>query len=143
MARVNLQLSLVEAFIRFKAKEGYFVPKIGFIDTGAPVSLFPLSLLDDVEYKIIDSDVEIEQAGIAGQHFTGVEAQVRIYFEDLQGNVSQERDIRAWFADTDKIILDFKIFWRMPQYLLIFAKVAQAGLNWISFLLIVVPQPNE
>ena len=112
MAQVNLILnthpSVIEAYIRLKAKAGHFEPSLAFIDTGATVSLFPLSFLDEIEAKIIDEDFEIEQAGIAGQYFKAIEAEVTLYFEDLQGNHSQHLKVRAWFADTTKVIIGFQ-----------------------------------
>jgi 5-methylthioribose kinase len=38
---LSIQPSVIEVYIRFKAKAGHFVPRIAFIDTGATVSLFP------------------------------------------------------------------------------------------------------
>ena len=112
MARVNLKLNLqpgvIESYIRFQAKAGHFEPKLGFIDTGAHVSLFPLSFLDEIEHRIIDENFEIEQAGIARQVFKAVEAEVTLYFEDLQGNQSPHLKVRAWFADTTKVIIGFQ-----------------------------------
>lgn len=112
MARVALKLNIlpgkIETFIRFKGKAGHFEPKTGFIDTGAEISLFPINILDDLEHNIIEPNIEIEQAGIAGQVFKAIEAEVTIYLEDLQGNTSPEIQVRAWFGDTDKVIIGFQ-----------------------------------
>jgi hypothetical protein len=112
MTRVNLKLNLqpgvIEAYLQFRAKAGHFEPKLGFIDTGAHVSLFPLALLDILEHRVIEEKLEIEQAGIAGQYFSAVEAEVTLYFEDLQGNQSQHLKVRAWFANTSKVIIGFQ-----------------------------------
>lgn len=106
--KLNTKPALIETFVRFKVKEGHFLPWIAFIDTGAEVSLFPLSLLEKLEYKIIDDNFVIEQAGIAGQDFKAVEAEITIYFEDLQANESPPMLVRAWFAQTTKYIIGFQ-----------------------------------
>lgn len=73
MTQVALKLNIlpgkIETYIRLKAKAGHFEPKTGFIDTGATVSLFPLNFLEELEHTILDSNIEIEQAGIVGQYF--------------------------------------------------------------------------
>jgi hypothetical protein len=106
--KLYIQPSFVEVYLQFKAKEGHFIAKTAFIDTGATVSLFPLEFLDKLEHKVIDKDFEIEQAGIAGQNFGAIEAEITLYFEDLQGNTSAPMLVRAWFADTDKMIIGFQ-----------------------------------
>jgi hypothetical protein len=134
MAQIGLKLyvqpSFVEAYLQFKAKEGHFIAKTAFIDTGAHVSLFPLEFLDKLEHKITDKDIEIEQAGIAGQYFKALETEVTLYFEDLQGNSSSPMPVRAWFANTDKMIIGFQdILDRATLYI----DYRQSRTGWIEF----------
>jgi hypothetical protein len=105
---VYYQPSMLEIFVRFITKAKPNKLFTGFIDTGATVSLFPIEILDELEHTIIDSNIEIEQAGIAGQHFNAVEAKIKLYFEDGQGNQSPEIEVRAWFAKTSKVIIGFQ-----------------------------------
>jgi hypothetical protein len=133
MAKVHLQLNIepfeVESFIQFKAKEGHFLPRVGFIDTGASVSLFPLDFLHKLEHKLVEDNVEIVQAGISGQYFKAVEAEVILYLEDLQGNTSSERKVRAWFANTDKVIIGFQ---DILEHATLFIDYRQTRLGWIE-----------
>jgi hypothetical protein len=112
MSRIALKLNAnpgsIETYVRFKAKEGHYIAWLGFIDTGAEVSLFPLNLLEKLEHKIIDENFEIEQAGITRQHFKALEAEITIYLEDLQGNQSEPMLIRAWFAQTTEYLIGFQ-----------------------------------
>jgi hypothetical protein len=112
VARINLRLSVnpyeVEVFVRFKQVDGIFDTMMGVIDTGAAVSLFPTKWLETVEHRIIEKDFYIEQAGIAEQAFLAVEAEITIYCEDAQGNESAPMKVRAWFANTTKVILGFR-----------------------------------
>lgn len=58
-----------------------------------------------------------------------VEAQITLYFEDTQGNVSQKIEARAWFANTDKIIIGFQdILDRATLY----ADFRQSHTGWIE-----------
>lgn len=112
MSRIALtvyyQPSMLEIFVRFVTKAKPNKLFTGFIDTGATVSLFPLEILDLLEHTIIEKGIEIEQAGIAGQYFDAVDAKVKLYFEDAQGNQSPEIEVRAWFANTSKMIIGFQ-----------------------------------
>jgi hypothetical protein len=133
MARVALELSIqpgrIEVFVRLKANAGHFEPAKAIVDTGASVSLFPLNYLDDFEHVIITPNIEIEQAGIAGQYFKAIEAEVTIYLEDRYGDTSPELTVRAWFADTDKIIIGFQdILDRATLY----ADFRQSRTGWIE-----------
>jgi hypothetical protein len=134
MSQVALKLNknpgLVETFVRFKAKEGHYIAWFAFIDTGAQVSLFPLSFLEKLEHRIIDEDFEIEQAGIAGQAFKAIEAEITLYVEDLQGNESQPITVRAWFAQTSKYIIGFQdILDRAELHI----DYRQSQTGWIEF----------
>lgn len=112
MPRINLILSLnpsqAEVFVRYKKTDGIFETEIGLIDTGAETSLFPKAWLETAEHKLLDSTVVIEQAGIAKQNFEAVEAEIILKLEDSNGNISPELRVKAWFADTDKVIIGFK-----------------------------------
>ena len=128
--KLNTNPGVVEAFVRFKAKEGHFIAWLAFIDTGAQVSLFPLSFLEKLEARIIDQDFEIEQAGIAVQGFKAVEAEITLYFEDLQGNESHPMLVRAWFAHTSKYIIGFQdILDRATLHI----DYRQSQTGWIAF----------
>jgi hypothetical protein len=112
MGRIQLNLyvqpGMVEAYVNFKDKLGNFKLRMAMIDTGAEQSLFPLKFLELYEHTIINPNLVIDQAGIAKQGFAAVEAIVTLYFEDIQGNRSSEMAVRAWFADTEEIIIGFQ-----------------------------------
>jgi hypothetical protein len=112
MVRIILSLyqqpAKVEVYVRLKGKSGIFEPEVGIIDTGAEQSLFPLKFLETYEHHIINENLVIDQAGIAKQGFRAVEAVVRVYFEDRYGNKTDEMNVRAWFADTEEIIIGFQ-----------------------------------
>lgn len=97
----------IQIFVRFKRTDGLFEPIIGIIDTGAEISLFPKTWLEVAEHKLFNHEIVIEQAGIARQAFNAVEAEIALYCEDLQANQSQPMTVRAWFADTTKVIIGF------------------------------------
>jgi hypothetical protein len=100
----------IQILVRFKRTDGVFEPMMGLIDTGAEISLFPSTWLELAEHKLLDREITIEQAGIAGQAFKAVEAEITLYCEDRQGNESAPMKVRAWFADTTKVILGFRDF---------------------------------
>jgi hypothetical protein len=112
VARINLILSIqpseVEVGVSFKGVDGGFELNYGMIDTGAELSLFPMKWLDTAEAKIIRNDVIIDQAGIAKQGFTAVEAEITLLLEDGQGNQSKALHVRAWFAETTQVIIGFQ-----------------------------------
>lgn len=99
MSRINLLLSIapyeVEVYVRLKQADGDSLLIMGYVDTGADKSLFPISFLETIEHSILNSDIEIQQAGIAKQGFKAVEAKITLYFEDLQGNTSHQMEARA------------------------------------------------
>jgi hypothetical protein len=133
MSKINLilyyQPSSLEVFVRFKKTDGDFQLETGFIDTGATVSLFPLNLLENLEHKIISENFEIEQAGIASQAFKAVEAEITLYLEDSSGIESSEIRVRAWFADTDKIIIGFQ---DILDRAILFADFLQSRTAWLE-----------
>jgi hypothetical protein len=134
MARINLLLSTlpyeIEAYIRLKESNGNFELKKGYIDTGAEKSLFPLELLKYLEHKILDTGVEVGQAGIARQYFHAVEAEITLYFEDAQGNMSSVMRVRAWFADTEELIIGFQ---DILEHATLFVDFRQTRTAWIEF----------
>jgi hypothetical protein len=81
---------------------------VGTLDTGAQQCLMPLYFLDNLEHQILRRNITIEQAGIANQSFTAVEAEVLLCLEDAAGNISEKRRVRAWFAETDEVLLGFR-----------------------------------
>lgn len=111
MPRINAKLTMypseIQVFVAYKDKAGIFVPYLSVIDTGAEVSLFPLSWLKTAEHKVL-REIELEQAGLAKQAFSAIEAEITIHLEDLQGNISQEIRVKAWFAETDRSLLGFR-----------------------------------
>jgi hypothetical protein len=112
MTRLNLILATspyeAQIFVRFKLQVGDFDAMIGVIDTGAEVCLFPIEWLKITEHHLLDNDVILEQAGIAKQSFEAVEAEITLYCEDALGNESTPIKVRAWFAETTKVILGFR-----------------------------------
>jgi hypothetical protein len=112
MARLNLVLINqpyeVQVFVRYKLTDGSFDTMVAVVDTGADTCLFPLRWLEVAEHTILDKEVVLEQAGIAKQSFEAVEAEIILYCEDSQGNESAPMKVRAWFAETTKVILGFR-----------------------------------
>jgi hypothetical protein len=113
MARLQLQLYVdpgqADVFVSLvRSNQTRTYRTVGTIDTGAEVCLMPLALLDQIEHRIINNKLEIEQAGIAGQGFSAIEAEVRLSLEDLNGNETRELKVRAWFAKTDVVLLGFR-----------------------------------
>ncbi len=113
MARLQLQLYIdpgqADVFVSLvRSNQTRTYRTVGTIDTGAEVCLMPAELLDQIEHRIINNKLEIEQAGIAGQGFSAIEAEVRLSLEDLNGNETRELKVRAWFAKTDVVLLGFR-----------------------------------
>jgi hypothetical protein len=134
MSRINLLLSImpyeVETYVRLKETDGEFLLIAGYVDTGADKSLFPIKLLETIEHTILNSDIEIQQAGIAQQYFKAVEAKITLYFEDLQGNVSHKMEARAWFAETDDVLIGIQ---DVLEHATIFIDFRQTRTGWIEF----------
>lgn len=111
MPRIDLiltfQPSEIEVFVGYKRTDGIIIPHIATVDTGAELSLFPISWLKTAEHTVL-REVILEQAGLAKQAFEAVEAEIIVRLEDLKGNISPELKVRAWFAETDKILLGFQ-----------------------------------
>jgi hypothetical protein len=64
-------------------------------------------MLDVLDHEQVE-DVMLEQAGIAKQAFRAKEATIFLKLEDRNGNMSAEMSVRAWFADTTKVIIGFQ-----------------------------------
>ncbi|MBC7871164.1 MAG: hypothetical protein H7Y09_10035 [Chitinophagaceae bacterium] len=111
MPRIQLRLYVqpgqAEVTLAIKAHNENYERITAVIDTGAAVSLFPDYLLKNLDYRLSERRIIIEQAGIAGQAFEAVEAFVRVFLEDQSGSHTTEFEIRAWFADTDQPLLGF------------------------------------
>lgn len=106
--RVYVDPGEVEVICKIETLEGQFARVSAQIDTGAEISLFPISMLDMVNYRLTtQGTVSITQAGIAKQTFEAVEAYVTVVFEDTQGNATKPFEVRAWFADTDQSLIGF------------------------------------
>lgn len=112
MPKIQLQVfddpGALEVFIRYQTTSGNFEWRSCMVDTGAPISLFPLDMLHIVDHLLTDkSRIQIEQAGIARHSFEAVEAYITIALEDTTGARSNPFEIRAWFADTSKALIGF------------------------------------
>ncbi len=112
MTHIQLQIYLapeqVDIFCKLKFKDGTFERLSAAVDTGAEVSLFPLNLLDGVDYRLSErGKIIVDQAGIANQAFEAVETFVTIVLEDANGNLTQPFEIPAWFADTNQPLIGF------------------------------------
>src|SRR5690348_11169183 len=112
MPRITLRLYVepgsAEVFLSVRLKNGGYARFAAVVDTGAAVCLFPRDLLDQFEYRTAESsEVHIEQAGIAMQTFSAVEALITVFLEDLSGARTSEHEIRAWFANTETILIGF------------------------------------
>jgi hypothetical protein len=103
--------------------------KKGIVDTGADTSLLPIGLLDTVEHTVLNSDIEVQQAGIAQQYFKAIEAKIILYFEDLQGKISSQREVRAWFTETDETLLGMV---DILEYATLFIDYCQTRSGWIE-----------
>jgi hypothetical protein len=134
MSRINLLLSIapyeVEAYVRLKQTDGDSLLIMGYVDTGADKCLFPISFLETIEHKLLNSNIEIQQAGIAKHNFKAVEAKITLYFEDLQGNVSHHMEARAWFAETEDILIGIQ---DVLEHATLFVDYRQTRTGWIEF----------
>lgn len=107
--RVYTNPGQAECFLNLKAKDEGYVRRVGIIDTGAQISLFPRILADKVEFRpTARGKINVHQAGMAGQTFEALEAVVNIFLEDTTGNRTITFEARVWFAETDVILLGFE-----------------------------------
>ncbi len=112
MTRLQLQVyrdpGQVETFLNIRRSIGGYVTRAVIIDTGAEISLLPEYLLDEIAFRPTDRGrFEIQQAGIADQVFSALEAEITVYLEDLTGNRSAEFTIPAWFSRTGMALVGF------------------------------------
>lgn len=104
---INLDPSSVDIVTNIRAVGGSYYRLTAFIDTGADISLLPKRLLPRLEHEIITERV-VDQAGIAGQTFTAIEARIKLFFEDSLGNESSEIEALVLFADTSIELIGFQ-----------------------------------
>lgn len=112
MPRVRLQVHInpgeLLTTVRFIALDQSPIWQLSVIDTGAATSLFPLILLNQIQYRLTQKGrVQIQQAGIARQSFEAVEAMTTIQLEDGFGSQTSSIEIRAWFAETGQALIGF------------------------------------
>jgi hypothetical protein len=106
--RIYVEPGEAEIFCKVLRKDGTYERLTAIIDTGAAVSLFPNDLLELINYRPTDrSTITIDQAGIARQTFQAIEGYIHIILEDQEGQVTQPVEIRAWFANTNHVLLGF------------------------------------
>ena len=118
MAKINLFFDQFEAEdnpgytivrlkcgIQFKTKEGWNLPYSGVIDTGAHVSVLPLSVWQELlcqslqDYKIYGLSKKKECT------LQGTLATVNLILVDEQGNQSAEMSAVFFLAETDEVPL--------------------------------------
>jgi hypothetical protein len=104
---INLNPSSVDLVTNIRALDGSFYRLTAFVDTGADISLLPKRLLPLFEHEII-TERTVDQAGIAGQAFSAVEARIKLFFEDSLGNESDEIEALVLFADTTIELIGFQ-----------------------------------
>jgi hypothetical protein len=128
---INIDPGSAECVINFRRSDGTPYRTMGFIDTGAEVSLFPKSLLEKIDHRLSPrGKIEVEQAGIAHQVFSAVEAFIPLFLEDATGNQTSEFEARGWFTDTDVILIGFDgILDRATLYI----DMRQTRSGWLEF----------
>jgi hypothetical protein len=94
--------------VNLKLKAGTFRRFAATIDTGAEACLFPLDLLAELEHRITQDTVTVQQAGVAGHEFTVKVAHIKMFLEDYSGGRTQEFETMVWFADTDEKLIGFE-----------------------------------
>jgi hypothetical protein len=112
MVRINLRVTEAptppEVFCSILRWDGELELVGMYVDTGAQTSVLPKKLMQDLKYELLDGgDVLIEQAGIAKQTFNATEALITLRFEDIEGNISVQKQMRVWFAETTKHLLGY------------------------------------
>jgi hypothetical protein len=112
MSRIQLLVyvdpSEIEIICKLKFKDGTFERLAAIVDTGAAVSLFPISLLAESDHRLTERrSITIDQAGIAQQSFEAIEAYITIMLEDASSNSTLPFEIMAWFADTNQPLIGF------------------------------------
>jgi hypothetical protein len=113
MTRIQLKLYVApgqaDVTCNVKLNDGTYERLNATIDTGAEVSLFPIRLLETIEYRLSDkSKVTVAQAGIAQQDFEATEAFITIFLEDASGSQTKPFEILAWFTVTRRTLIGFQ-----------------------------------
>jgi hypothetical protein len=67
----------------------------------------PKRLLPLLQTEIV-TERNVDQAGIAGQVFSAIEVRIKLFFEDAQGNETEEIEALVLFADTDIELIGFQ-----------------------------------
>ncbi|MEZ4668157.1 MAG: hypothetical protein R3E39_09590 [Anaerolineae bacterium] len=99
----------VDVYVNLRRKDGNHERIVAFIDTGAELSLLPAHFMSFIEYRLADKhDVVIDQAGIAQQSFRAIQAYIKLFLEDVTGNVTSEFEVPVWFANSDEILIGFE-----------------------------------
>src|SRR5689334_18073933 len=101
MTRLQLRIYTTpgeaQLFCNLLRKDGTQETIAATIDTGAAISLFPAELLEIVAHHT-STHQTIDQAGIANQSFTAIEAYITISLEDEFGHLTPSFEIPAWFG---------------------------------------------
>lgn len=100
MSRLRLRLYVnpgaAEIFLNIQRKDGGFHPITANIDTGGQTTLLPDYLLENIEYRLAEIPI------------VEIEAFIRVFLEDGTGKRSEEFEMKAWFADTEVIVVGFE-----------------------------------
>jgi hypothetical protein len=92
--------------LNLRRRDGGFERLNAIVDTGAEVTFLPAKQMIHLAYRVSEnSEVKVEQAGIANQRFNVLEAYVEAYLEDEQGNVTQPFETKIWFGTTTETLL--------------------------------------
>lgn len=110
MTKVNLEVKIEPSAaivsVAIRTTDSWQVVS-AVVDTGAEMSLFDVSLLHEIEYQLLDT-VVVEQAGIANQAVTLIEAEIQALVFDMAGNYSRLMTMKAWFTNTAQHLLGFE-----------------------------------
>src|SRR5258708_62459 len=106
--RIYVEPGAAEIFCKVLRKDKNYESLTAIIDTGAAISLFPQDLLEIVDFSIGQPEpVLIDQAGIARQSFDALEGNIQLTLEDETGQTTEPFQIKAWFADTNRVLIGF------------------------------------
>jgi len=134
MPRIQLLLYLdpdyAEVIVSLRLKDGNRRRVVATVDTGAEVSLLPRNLLNELEYRVLQHTVTVQQAGIARHEFVVDIALIKLFLEDWSGNQSEELEVTVWFADTDEVLVGFDgVLDRAKLYI----DMLEIRTGWIEF----------
>jgi hypothetical protein len=97
-----------EVFVNYRQQDGSFDRITAVVDTGAEVSLFPITLLPLLDHRFTGRGrFTVEQAGMARQSFEAVEALVTVFLEDQFGARTIPFQAPIWFAATEEALVGF------------------------------------